>query len=1525
MADSTVKFKADISQLKAEMQAASRAVKLANSEFKKATAGMDDWSGSADGLQAKIKQLNSTLEAQKKRIELANKEYEKTAEVYGENSAEADRAKISLNNYIAAMEKTEKELTQYEQELKDCEEGTGRFADATDDLDDATTQAADGFTVMKGALADLVADGIRLAINALKDLATETISVGMNFESAMSKVGAVSGASAEEIDLLTQKAKEMGETTIFSATESAEAFNYMAMAGWKTEDMLNGIEGIMNLAAASGSDLATTSDIVTDALTAMGYGAEDAGRLADVMAAASSNANTNVEMMGQTFQYAAPIIGALGMNMEDAAVAIGLMANAGIKGEKSGTALRSILTRLSAPPKECAEAMDELGISLTDSNGKMKSMDEVMSDLRKAFSGLSETEQTAAAKAIAGQEAMSGLLAIVNAAPADVDKLTDAVKNSAGAAENMANTMNDNLGGALTLLKSNIEGKMITVYENASDSIKKAVEAISEALNEVDWESFGQKVGKAIEKVVDLFIQMIKHAGAIAAVLKSVGTVLAATFVATKLLTFVSTIIQMVQTFKTLKVATEAATTAQKLLNLAQAATPVGLVAAAVAGLAAGLLMLAANSDDAVEATNNLTEAEKEQIEAVYEMADAYNETKNARDEAVSNIQNEYGYYEKLADELETLVDENGKVKEGYEERAQVITDTLNEAIGTEIELTNGVIQNYKDQKKAIDELIESKKAQAILSANEALYTEAIQHEEEARRQAADAEAIYKQKIDESNQAQAEAQKLANMTVEEYAKLNGYGKNLADAAEAMGKEQGQLNRKFEESKRGIYEARQAYQAAEETYIGYENTIKNYQGLSSAIISGDSEKINEALKNMVNSFIDAEHGTQRTLENQVKNATQNYESLKKAVEEGSDIVTQEMVDDAKEMVDKSVDELAKFEKQAAKEGEDGGKAYAKGISSTKGETETAAKSLNDSAVDGVQPDGRSETAGENFGQGYINGLGKKIKEAMNIGRNMSTGAVQGLDEGQDSHSPSAKTTKSGENFGQGFINGMDNKESAVFKKAFNLAKTAINALKQGQQEGSPSKITYKSGQYFVQGYINGMVSEQPLLLKTVRSIVQSIVKENNKIVKTAQSGIGSALKAMLNVNNFDFASASENASSKFANNFAKQLEFSLSKLQYQNNQKLKEFDTAVEKLQSESQAEQEKEQAKSDKRVEALQKKYDSTNDKNQKNAIKSQIDAEKNANKKRIEQIKTNYEKLIDQQKKSKEAYQEASQQMLNEYSKAMQEYQEAAQKLIDDTLNGISEKYTQRYNELIEKQNTLVDKLKNTGELFNVSSAGVITVNDLKEQTKAINDYTSKLQKIKSKVSSELFDQIATYDMKEGSAFMDQLLSMSAKDLEAYNKAYTEKMEAANKAGEKIYKKDFQQLAKDYKAEVKAAFKGLDKELSDMGAEAMKSFLSGLKKNTSYMSKEIKEVVSNLTKQFEGIKLGDDAALGFRSGVSLQGAVPKATTGSSTQNNTVNNNYNLVQNNTSPKPLTALQTYTARRQQISMLKAATS
>ena len=414
---------------------------------------------------------------------------------------------ISPDQYDALQ----RELIQTEQDLQKLETAADNTGKELDELDESADDLNVSFgSMVKNKVIDVLGDALMDIGRKAVDAAKYCLEVGSSFGSAMSKVKATSGASSGAMSRLAEKAKEMGSKTKFSATEAGEAMNYMAMAGWKTEDMLSGVEGVMNLAAASGEDLATTSDIVTDALTAFGKSSKESGRLADIMAAASSNANTNVGMMGETFKYAAPIAGALGYSMEDTAVAIGLMANAGIKASQAGTSIRSGLTRLAAPTKQVTDAMNKYGISLTDNDGKMLSFRDMMIQLREKLGGLGEAEQTAAASALFGKNAMSGWLAVINGSDADFDKLTNAIDNSNGSAERMAETMQDNLSGKLTILNSALEGLGIAVYEYVSGPLQSTVEfvtgiigGITEAIKpqRTELESFIDDIGSANEEV----------------------------------------------------------------------------------------------------------------------------------------------------------------------------------------------------------------------------------------------------------------------------------------------------------------------------------------------------------------------------------------------------------------------------------------------------------------------------------------------------------------------------------------------------------------------------------------------------------------------------------------------------------------------------------------------------------------------------------------------------------------------------------------------------------------------------------------------------------------------------------------------------------------------------------------------------------------------------------------------------------------------------------------------------------------
>ena len=289
------------------------------------------------------------------------------------------------------------------------------------------------------------------------------IGTAATFEQAMSKVKAITNSSNEDMARLNETAQQLGASTQFSATQAAEAMSYLGMAGWKTDQIIAGMPGMLDLAAASGSDLATVADIVSDDLTAFGMSADQAGHMADVMAAASTNANTNVEMMGMTFKYAGAVAGALGYSLEDVSIATGLMANAGIKADQAGTSLRAIMTRLIDPPKDAADALNTLGISAINADGSVKPFRQTIMELREKFQGLSQSEKAQMASSIAGTDAMSGFLAVVNASDSDFNTLANAIDNADGASKQMANTMNDNAKGGAIQLQSAIEGVSIAI------------------------------------------------------------------------------------------------------------------------------------------------------------------------------------------------------------------------------------------------------------------------------------------------------------------------------------------------------------------------------------------------------------------------------------------------------------------------------------------------------------------------------------------------------------------------------------------------------------------------------------------------------------------------------------------------------------------------------------------------------------------------------------------------------------------------------------------------------------------------------------------------------------------------------------------------------------------------------------------------------------------------------------------------------------------------------------------------------
>lgn len=621
----TAKMILDDSGYSSTLKGINSELKNNKSELKAATSGLEAFGKTSDNvnkvqssLQKQLDLQNKKLETYKKSIKDATdtlekniskreelskslskseKAHEQAIKNYGKESKEAketgealeklqkehDKLDKTIENNAKSIQNYETQMNKAEDEVNKAQSAVNKFnreLSNTDGYKSSSKQLEDISNNFKKVGSKAQEVGSHLTTHVSLPLAGVGIAaahVGMEFEEEMDKVAAISGATGNDFKKLQSKAEEMGAKTKFSASEAGQGMEYMAMAGWKTGDMLEGIEPILNLAIASGEELGLTSDIVTDALTGFGLKAKDAGMFSDVLAAASSNANTNVGMMGETFKYAAPVAGALGYSVQDTSLAIGLMANSGIKASQAGTALRAGLTNLVKPTDDMAATMEKYGISIKDSDGKMKSFRDVMGELRDKLGGVDEATQASAVATIFGKEAMSGWLSIINASEGDFNKLSSAIDNSEGATAKMAKTMSENAKGSLAEMKSALEGAAIKTFQALAPAITSVANNISNLAN-----SFSQLSPQTQEFIVKMGMAAI----AIGPITSGVG----------KVTSGIGGLIGTVGKFKALKAASTFGEFSKVLLGLAPAAETAGagLVGAEVAAGGFGATVIGA-------------------------------------------------------------------------------------------------------------------------------------------------------------------------------------------------------------------------------------------------------------------------------------------------------------------------------------------------------------------------------------------------------------------------------------------------------------------------------------------------------------------------------------------------------------------------------------------------------------------------------------------------------------------------------------------------------------------------------------------------------------------------------------------------------------------------------------------------------------------------------------------------------------------------------------------------------------------
>lgn len=883
---------------------------------------------------------------------------------------------------------------------------------------------------------------------ALEGIGLAAVKAGSDFEAQMSRVKAISGATGTEFEKLKDQAIQLGADTSFSASQAAEGMENLAAAGFNVNETLDAMPGLLDLAAASGEDLSKSSDIAASAVRGFGLEAKQTGHVADVLAANANKTNSSVSETGEAMKYVAPLARAAGLSFEETAAAIGIMANAGIQGSQAGTTLRAAISRLSNPTEDMTEAIEELGISFYDSNGKMKSLTEQVGMLQKATSGMTDEQKNNYMVTLYGQEALSGMLALMNEGEGALNDLTEAYKSCDGTAKETAKTMQDNLQGAVEQLKGSAESLGIVFYEKVSNSLKDTAETVTESINNITDAFHNGGLDAAIEQAGDEFADLATKAAshapkmaetavhfigsftegiisnkdelynsavdiaetlaggladllpdelerpvddAIDAIadslnsggLKKAGKTAAATFdnlidaagnlaekalpPLTKGLDFAAENLDILAAsattafvaFKGYKVITEAnralskgakawktasaavdaynviqmactaqgvvsnatltagqtviglltgkvslATAAQTAWNAVMAANPIGLVITAVGALVAGLGVYNLTQENTTDGEYAFSEAEKQLSRDIEKTTESVRAMKEEREESLSGIGQEYNYLTELKDELNSLIDTNGNVKSGYEDRANFIVNELSEALGLEKDKIWEIINANGELGSSIDEIIEKKKAEAVLNAYENDYQEAIKKRSDAWKELTEVQKKSQQTHEKLIQAEQELKK-AQEDCEQAASsgaenLWAYQAAVNNAEDNVEK----LNKKYKEQSADL-------KNAQNSYTEYHNTIQNYEGLNAAIVSGETEVIHQALLACTYNFKTATTANAEELAQQVLDMQNNYNSLKQAIEEGAPGVTQQMVDEAAEMVNKASEEYKKI--------------------------------------------------------------------------------------------------------------------------------------------------------------------------------------------------------------------------------------------------------------------------------------------------------------------------------------------------------------------------------------------------------------------------------------------------------------------------------------------------------------------------------------------------------------------------------------------------------------------------------------
>ena len=956
---------------------------------------------------------------------------------FGEADAKTLKWKQAVNYAQIDLNKFERELSENNQKLSDLENGLDSAGDSLTEIGNDAEGAAGGFSVMKGAMADLVSEGIQEVISGAKEMATEYID-------ATTKMQGQTGATAKEMERYKDVMDDIYSGGYGDSIEGvADALSKVRqqMGDLDDDSLRRMTESALNLEQTFDFDVSESIRTVKQLMNQFGISSEEAFDL--IVSGAQNGLNQNDNLLDTLNEYS-PKFAEIGLGADDMYNALRSGADQGIFDiDKLGDAVNEFSIRVVDGSDTTKDAFKRLGLDAEE--------------MEKAFASGGDTARDAFKKTMRALR--------------DLEDPLD--QNTAGV--ELFGTMWEDTGGEAILALGDIEsgvddveGSMKRLDKVNADSLTNKFEALGRTVQSDVVQPILEEAYPAVEDLAEFTADNLDE---IIAVAKPAAAALVAVFAVDKATSFVSAATESVAALKGMLTATEG-------INAAMSLSPIGVITTAVIGLTAAAAAYNGVLEVQAEKEYGLTEAEEEQIKAHEELYNTYSQVHGAREEAVNDITAEFAYYDQLIKELQSITDENGKVKAGYEDRAQFIIGVIEEQTGTEIEMTDGVIEKYGDLMDTLDEVMNKKKAEAVLTAMGDEYATAIQEQ-------ADAYKAYSEDLELATEKKKDLQKAEeefNDALEVFTEKAMNGENAAFyyATTVSG-----LQKNVEAAREAEEKASAQLEKSEEAYVGYNQTIQSYEGLSSSVVAGDADAINEKLLEVQNGFITVENSTRESLERQVEDMKENYQSLKTAIEENAPYVTQEMVDNAKLMVDKADAELDKFDDMAAKRGNEGATDFANAVGSQHSQNQAR----NAGAADARSADsgmGSSDMYGTGSGKAsdYASGLSSGSWSAYLSGKGVSDNAESGLAQGNG--------YSIGQSLTQGYINGISSLSGSAGRAAANVVANAVARMRAAQNSHSPSKVTYGLGEDYDQGYINAILDGSKKAEEASSKLVKSAV-------------------------------------------------------------------------------------------------------------------------------------------------------------------------------------------------------------------------------------------------------------------------------------------------------------------------------------------------------------------------------------------------------------------------------------------------